>query len=393
MRTYRVALIGCRSRGISHARAITTHPRTELVAVSDILPERLQSVGDRFGIAARYPDFSRMLAEQQPDIVNIATATHTHAALAEAVLRKGFHVDVEKPITLTLAELDRVMDAQAASGRQVVPHHQAAVHPPARKIRELVASGAIGVPTAIRVRNKGYYGGYGIVHQGCHALALAISTVGPASSVSAHMTTLGRPTTARDILPGPYGYGLVAGQHLTCLFELEGGCYLVNEEHERADIDSGSIRFEISGTEGALALDHALPTTVYRTSAAHWHPTRTRWDEVHLSPAEREIDGHDFTDPDVQDADLWMVDEWVRALDEGRDHVISAQVGASTMEMIHGAYASHATGLRIDLPQADRRHPLATWRDAAGVQVPTQAPEEYRDWIAWALEHSDGSRR
>src|SRR5688572_4684327 len=160
MRTYRVALIGCRLRGTQQAQAIVRHPRTELVAVCDLLPERLNEVGDRFGVSARYDDFERMIREQRPDIVNIPTATKFHAPLAEAVLKMGCHVDVEKPITLTLEELDRVMAAQRESGKQLVPHHQAAVHPPAKKLRELVQQGYIGEPQTVRLRNKGYYGGY-----------------------------------------------------------------------------------------------------------------------------------------------------------------------------------------------------------------------------------------
>ncbi|HEX9369739.1 MAG TPA: Gfo/Idh/MocA family oxidoreductase, partial [Roseiflexaceae bacterium] len=166
MKTYRIALLGCRSRGTSQAKAITQHPRTELVAICDLLPERLETVGEKFGVKARYSDFEQMIREQQPDIVNIPTATKFHAPLAEAVLKMGVHVDVEKPMTVTLGELDRLMAAQRASGKQLVPHHQAAVHPPAKKLRELVKQGFIGEPQAVRVRDKGYYGGFGIIHQG-----------------------------------------------------------------------------------------------------------------------------------------------------------------------------------------------------------------------------------
>ncbi len=138
MKTYRVALLGCRSRGTSQAKAITQHPRMELVGICDLMPERLNALGDRFGVAARYSNFEQMLREQRPDIVNIPTATRFHASLAAAVLRLGYHVDVEKPMTVTLAELDDVMAAQRESGKQLVPHHQAAVHPPAAKLRSLV---------------------------------------------------------------------------------------------------------------------------------------------------------------------------------------------------------------------------------------------------------------
>ena len=66
-------------------------------------------------------------------------------------------------------------------------------------------------------------------------------------------------------------------------------------------------------------------------------------------------------DPTVRGEDLWMVEEWVRTLDEGRDHVVNAAVAADTMEMILGAFRSHAEGRRIDLPQASRNDPLKAW--------------------------------
>src|SRR5688500_13534609 len=191
MKTYRVALICCRARGTQQAAAIARHPRAELVAVCDLLPERLNEVGDRFGVGARYDDFEKMIREQQPDIVNIPTATKFHAPLAEAVLKMGCHVDVEKPLTLTLSELDRVLAAQRASGKHLLPHNQSAVGPVESKLRRLVKEGFIGQIRTVRVRDKGYYGGYGILHQGCHAIALIASIVGPPTAVSAHMQTAG----------------------------------------------------------------------------------------------------------------------------------------------------------------------------------------------------------
>jgi predicted dehydrogenase len=385
VKTYRVALLGCRSRGTSQAKAITQHPRMELVAICDLLPECLETIGERFGVKARYSDFERMIREQQPDIVNIPTATKFHAPLATAALQLGCHVDVEKPMTLTLEELDRLMAAQRASGKQLVPHHQAAVHPPARKLRDLVRSGFIGEPQAVRLRNKGYYGGFGIVHQGCHALALAISVVGKPRAVSAHMTSGGRPTTVDDVYQGPFGYGLTAGENLTCLYELPNGGYLVNEEHYRPEVDSSTVRFEVVGSEGALALDHAIPLALYHSRSPHWHPVRTEWQEIPLSAEERTVAGFDFTDEAVKGMDLWMADEWVRALDEGREHVINAEVGAHTMEMIHGAYASHAEGRRIDLPNANRGQPFEQWLAREGRPRPERAPDTYAEWIGWAL--------
>ena len=394
MRTYRVALIGCRLRGTQQAEAIVRHPCTDLVAVCDLLPERLEALGDRFGVAARYSDFEKMIREQQPDLVNIPVATKFHAPLAEAVLRMGCHVDVEKPITLTLEELDRVLAAQRASGKQLVPHHQSATGPVESKLRRLVNEGFIGEVQAVRVRDKGYYGGYGIIHQGCHAIALVSSVVGPARAVSAHMQTAGRPTTVDEIFWSPNGYGLTAGEKITCLYEMTDAVYFVNEDHYRPEVDATTDRVEFAGTEGALALEYQTEGRVmlYHYPSPHWHPAGMDWREIKVSEAESTIEGLGTLDPTIRGEDLWMVEEWVRALDEGRDHAINAAVAADTMEMIIGAFASHAEKRRIDLPQQERADPLRRWLEREGRPLPPNAPNGYGAWIKQVLEQTHRQR-
>ena len=98
MKTYRVAILGCRGRGGAAARAYAAHARTEVVALCDLLPERMHALGDELGIAARYGDFHQMIRTEAPDVVVIPTATELHFELSMAVLEYGVHIDVEKPI-------------------------------------------------------------------------------------------------------------------------------------------------------------------------------------------------------------------------------------------------------------------------------------------------------
>ena len=244
------------------------------------------------------------------------------------------------------------------------------------------------------MHNKGYYGGYGIIHQGCHALALISTIVGPARAVSAHMRTGGHATTVDEVSPAPYGYGLIAGEHLTCLYDMEDAVYLINEDHYRAQVDSSTDRIEVVGTEGALALEYGQPGRVrlYHSPTPHWHPALGAWNEITVSEAESTIAGLGVLDPTVRGEDIWLVEEWVRTLDEGRDHVVNAAVGAGTMEMIFGAYASHAEGRRIELPQVDRSHPLERWLAREGRPLPPPAPPDYAAWIAWALARTGPAR-
>src|SRR4051794_40895491 len=95
MRTYRVAVLGCRARGTAAARAYAAHPRTAVAALCDLVPERMAVLGEELGVAARYTDMDRMLREERPDIVAVPTATDLHYELSARVLEYGAHVDVE----------------------------------------------------------------------------------------------------------------------------------------------------------------------------------------------------------------------------------------------------------------------------------------------------------
>ena len=65
---------------------------------------------------------------------------------------------------------------------------------------------------------------------------------------------------------------------------------------------------------------------------------------------------------ELVEGDYWFVDEYVRALDEGRPHECSGAEGRHVVEIIAGIFESAAYGKRVDLPQADRQHPLLRWR-------------------------------
>src|SRR6476646_4529984 len=104
MKTYRVAILGCRARGTSAARAYAAHPRTQVAALCDTVPERSAALGEELGVEARYADLDGMLSAERPDLVAVATGTELHFELSCRVLEYGAHVDVEKPICTDLEQ-------------------------------------------------------------------------------------------------------------------------------------------------------------------------------------------------------------------------------------------------------------------------------------------------
>ena len=160
MKKYRVAILGCRSRGTSAARVYHAHPRTEVVGLCDLLEDRLNSLGDELGLKARFTDLDEMIRQTEPEIVAIPTAPALHAPLALRVLEHGVNIEVEKPMGMDLIETDAVMSKAGAKGVQVAVHHQWRLSAWTQAINQAYQAGKIGELRYIYASGKGYYGGF-----------------------------------------------------------------------------------------------------------------------------------------------------------------------------------------------------------------------------------------
>ena len=124
MKNYRVAILGCRSRGTSAAKAYHAHPRTEIVALCDLVQERLETLGDIVNVSTHFTDLDEMIRQTDPDIVAIPTATEAHYPLCMRVLEHGVNIEVEKPLCIDLVQADEVLAKAKEKNARVAVHHQ-----------------------------------------------------------------------------------------------------------------------------------------------------------------------------------------------------------------------------------------------------------------------------
>jgi len=382
MKTYRVAILGCRSRGSSAARVYHAHPRTEVVGLCDLLAERLNTLGDELGVAARYDDLDAMIRETEPDIVAIPTAPALHAPLALRVLEHGVNIEVEKPMGMDLIETDAVMDKAATKGVQIAVHHQWRLSAWTQAVNKVYQEGKIGDLRYIYASGKGYYGGFGLMEIGTHLLTHMIKFGGHCQSVTAHATTRGRPISPHDVLPAPRGNGTIAGDHVTASLQFANGVTGTLLQHRFDQIQLDAHVVELYGSEGRLL----------------WHPQGAWWlPNPHVLPA-NDLDQWQALQPiyaesfeqvadkipgqsKMTEGDYWFVDEYVRALDEGREHECSGAEGRHVIEIIMGIFESAAYATRVELPQAERQHPLTRWRQEAGLGAPEPMPMVDAEWL------------
>jgi predicted dehydrogenase len=113
----RVALIGFGYAGrVFHAPLIAATPGLSLAVVGSRQPEKVRSAYPEAEVVS---DPWAAVRHRDADLVVIATPNDTHAPLAEAALRAGKHVVVDKPFTITLAEARALAGTAAAVGRHV----------------------------------------------------------------------------------------------------------------------------------------------------------------------------------------------------------------------------------------------------------------------------------
>ena len=106
MKPIRVAVIGAGRLGSIHARIYSQLQEAQLVAICDSLPERAETVAGPLGCRA-VRDFRELLG--QVDAVSVAVPTQAHFEIAKEFLARGIHSLVEKPMTATLPEADRLL--------------------------------------------------------------------------------------------------------------------------------------------------------------------------------------------------------------------------------------------------------------------------------------------
>jgi predicted dehydrogenase len=150
-RVIRLGIVGCgRVAEERHLPSLLRLPEVRVVATADLDVARSNRLADRFGAAVRLGDYRALMERRDVDAVAILTPTQSHAEIALAAIEAGKHVLVEKPLALSLAECDRLIESAGRSTSKVVVGFNLRWHRLVRRAREVLNSGALGRIKAIR---------------------------------------------------------------------------------------------------------------------------------------------------------------------------------------------------------------------------------------------------
>jgi xylose dehydrogenase (NAD/NADP) len=125
-------------------RALVDHPRAELRAVASRDLERARRFADQHGAGVAYGSYDELLADPAIDVVYIALPNHLHASWSIRALDAGKHVLCEKPLALSVADVDAVAGAASRNSRIAVEAFMYLHHPQTLAALEIAGSGALG---------------------------------------------------------------------------------------------------------------------------------------------------------------------------------------------------------------------------------------------------------
>ena len=111
----RCAVVGLGAIGPTHMNAIDAIENAELVAVCDVVREKVDNAAESYGCKAYY-DYDDMLRDGNIDLVHVCVPSGMHAELGVKAAKAGKHVLVEKPIDVTLEAADRLINACDEAG-------------------------------------------------------------------------------------------------------------------------------------------------------------------------------------------------------------------------------------------------------------------------------------
>jgi len=151
-----IGQIGLGARGYYELTLCLRNPQVQVAAVCDVFQPLVDhAVGKVGGKVQGYTDFRRVLDRKDIDAVFVSTPDHWHAPISIMACQAGKDVYCEKPLTHTVAEGRRMVEAAAKYRRVVQTGSQQRSAPHFAKVRDLIQSGHIGKVSFIHCWNAG----------------------------------------------------------------------------------------------------------------------------------------------------------------------------------------------------------------------------------------------
>jgi predicted dehydrogenase len=165
--------------------ALQRSARCRVLAIASRDPTRARAAAEALGIPRAYGSYAELLRDPEIEAVYNPLPNHLHVPISIEAAAAGKHVLCEKPIALTAAEAQKLVEARDHAGVVIQEAFMVRCHPQWLRARELVRAGRIGQLRVVQgsfsymntdpanVRNQAGIGGGGLYDIGCYPIVTA----------------------------------------------------------------------------------------------------------------------------------------------------------------------------------------------------------------------------
>ena len=328
-----------------HARAIAEIPGARLAACFSLYEKDARAFAARHGCTA-YADLAEFLAHPGLDTVTICTPSGVHLEPALQAAAAGKHVIVEKPLEITEARCDAMIDACEREGVTLAGIFPSRFHEAPRAIKAAADAGRFGRLTMGNAyvkwwREPSYYaaggwkgtramdGGGALMNQSIHAIDLLLWIMGPWSEVRAMTATLGH-------------QGIEVEDCASAAIRFENGA-LGAIQGSTAVWPGFLKRIEVSGISGSAMMDEEdLIFWKFRDES----PSD---DALRAALSGKTASGGGAADPAAigHHGHRLQIQDFMAAVREGRAPLVDGREARRAVELVRAIYRSAETGLPV----------------------------------------------
>lgn len=335
----RGSLIGCGFFAINHLHGWQDAKGARIVAICDQSAERLQLVGDQFGISKRYTNAREMLETEKPDFVDIATTVSSHLELVLVAAELGIPAICQKPFAKNLSDAKAMVQACESAHVLLMIHENFRWQSTIMKVKDVLQSNQIGKAFWGRISFRSAYDVFSgqpylaegerfiVEDLGIHALDVAQFLLGDALSVSARTTCVNPNIKGEDVA--------------TMLLDHGAGCTSVVDcsYASKREIESfPETLIEIDGSLGSLHLSQGYKlsvTTAQGTTHSDVSPPLLPWASKPWH--------------NIQESVALIQQHWVDCLMTGTEPATSGRDNLQTFALVEAVYESAKTGKTVDM--------------------------------------------
>jgi len=355
----KVGIIGSQFISHIHALSLKSCSEAEIFAVASPTPGNAQKFASKHVIPHHFTDYKTLLAMRELDMVVVGIPNDAHCQVALDCAAAGKHLVMEKPLCLSLAEADRMIDACRKAKVKLMYAEELCFTPKYVRLKQLLDTGALGAPRMIKKSEKhdgphaahfwdvNRSGGGVTMDMGCHAIEFFRWMLGrpPIKSVYAQMST----QVHQDKTSGE--------DNALIILEFANGAVALAEE-SWTKMGGMDDRAEVHGSKGVAYADLHHGNAIETYSA----------------------EGYDYAVEKAGSTKGWSFtiyeEEWnygfpqemahfVDCVQNDKQPLVTGEDGRAVLEVVFAAYESAGTGRKVPLPfKTDARKPYDLWKPA-----------------------------